>query len=157
MAISKQWRRIFQTHRPRRKPAKSTHDFDQLKLLFDYTKFHIGVYATLVSLLIGFISLGPASLHPIQHLCLAATTVAFVLAGACGGVVASNIPNLSGMEDFRNSDLGTAWLFPNWLRMKGPKWATLEHLFFWIGIIIALVGLVPGLLHSFGQPPVRFM
>ena len=145
MAIAKRRQRIDLVHRQRRKPAASTHDFDRMKLLFDYTKFHIGVYATLVSLLIGLISLGPGNLSPVQHICLAVTTVFFVLAGACGGIVASNIPNLSGMEEFNNSDLGTAWLFRERLRMKGPKWASLEHFFFWAGIFVALVGLVPNL------------
>lgn len=130
--------------------------FEQLKLLFDYTKFHIGLYTTLVTLLIALISLGSEELVFLQRASLAATTVCFVLAGACGGVIASNIPYYTTLSAFRAASFGPRWLWKKesqtaradtgnrgyamYPSLYGPTWATLEHLFFWLGIAIALTG-----------------
>ena len=58
---------------------------DQINLLFEYTKFHIGLYASLIAALVGLMKLGrqhvPSRLLPY----LKATVICFVLAGAAGG------------------------------------------------------------------------
>lgn len=137
-------------------PEAEDGGFEQLKLLFDYTKFHIGLYTTLVTLLIALISLGSEELFFLQRISLAATTVCFVLAGGCGGILASNIPYYATLGAFRDASFGPRWLWKKhgraatadtgnrgyamFPRLYGPTWATLEHLFFWLGIVIALTG-----------------
>jgi hypothetical protein len=80
-------------------------------VLFDYTKFHIGLYTTLTTGLLALMSLGgqtvPAHLHrPVYF-----TVVLFALAGAAGGVVASSVCLFSGIDDLRNAAIGP-WGIP---------------------------------------------
>ncbi len=172
---------VFSDPKPGRTMSNSEHQreppeiagggFERLKLLFDYTKFHIGLYTTLVTLLIALISLGSEELVFIQHIALAATTVCFVLAGACGGVIASNIPYFATLGEFQRTGFGPRWLWskkqataanlPNpgfamFPILKGPTWASLEHLFFWLGILIALAGTGWSLFASGAPAPRAF-
>jgi hypothetical protein len=61
----------------------------------------------------------------------------FLIAGLCGGVVASNIPYFAKFDDLRGTPIGPYFGWPT-----GPlaNWAFIEHLAFWGGIVIALVG-----------------
>lgn len=149
------------------KPSMPDHDFDQLKLLFDYTKFHIGLYTTLVTLLIALISFGPGDVLLAQKWFLLETTIFFILAGVCGGVVASNIPNYRGMSAFRTANFGPTWgarkhntvssdgnkQYAMWPKMEGPRWATWEHRFFWTGIFVAVVAVLVGSFQPAGLDP----
>ena len=62
----------------------------------------------------------------------------FLIAGLCGGVVASNIPYFAKFDDLRGTPIGPYFGWPT-----GPlaNWAFIEHLAFWGGIV-ALVGVV---------------
>jgi hypothetical protein len=107
---------------------------EQLKLLFDYTKFHIGLYATLVTGTIAvatFTKTGQAfgTLLKLMVGC-------FLLAGLAGGVVASHIPHVSNFETFTETNIG----FWDINIMKPGAWERLEHLAFWVGIAVAFVG-----------------
>lgn len=111
----------------------------QIKLLFEYTKFHIGLYATLIAALMGLMKVGtqkvPASLIPY----LKFTLGCFVIAGAAGGVIASTI-SVDYAQLVRNDAIG-----PFGIQVLGYRWwAHIEHFAFWIGILVSVVGFLRG-------------
>jgi hypothetical protein len=112
---------------------------EQLKLLMNYTIFHLGVYTTLGAALVAFIGGGHVGdMRPE----LVITLVCLVLAGICGGLVASSIPYSVDLKSFDESRI-EAWglkLLPAWLCMR------LEHIFFWLGVVSTLYGLLRNIL-----------
>ena len=112
---------------------------EQLKQLMDYTKFHIGMYATLCTALIAILGLDmikPAAANFRPY--LFATMVCFAVAGMFGGLVGSGLPYYKTFEEFSNAYLG-----PWRLKLIPALWCThLEHTAFWLGIIVAFFGLV---------------
>jgi hypothetical protein len=111
---------------------------DQLKLLLDYTIFHLGLYTTVVTGLIGVSQyLGTSSPKIVK-----AATCCFVLAGMAGGVIASNIPNFKDWSAFSTAILGP-WEF-QWLTYA--DWARIEHTTFWLGVILGVSA------YLFSQP-----
>ena len=114
---------------------------EQLKLLMNYTIFHLGVYTTLGAALVALIGSGHAANMQIE---LLITLACLVLAGICGGLVAASIPYSLSLTDFNKSRIGF-WGFafmPAWLCMN------LEHIFFWLGVISTLSGLLRGVLRA---------
>jgi hypothetical protein len=113
---------------------------EQLKVLMEYTKFHIGLYTTLCTLLIGIIGLGALSGRSVAFLpYLLATLICFAIAGAFGGLVGSSLPNYTKWADFEAARLGP-WFLPN---LIPARWAaSAEHTAFWVGTVIALVGVI---------------
>lgn len=112
----------------------------QLRMLFDYTVFHIGLYTTLVSALFALMTFGHAHRRVMHTVCYLKVTVAcFLVAGAAGGAIASNIPNYRDFGEFCGAELSVFGLPPllqySWL-------AHIEHGAFWVGIIIAAIGLL---------------
>jgi hypothetical protein len=113
--------------------ADST-EFAHVQLLFEYTKFHIGVYTTLTAALIALMnsSLGKRVQLPSW---LVWTAVAFVsLAGLAGGVVASSLPWVDSLDAFKMAKIGPY----NSELFTGLMWTWLEHTFFWLGIVSIL-------------------
>jgi hypothetical protein len=111
----------------------------QVKLLFEYTKFHIGLYATLIAALMGLMKVGvqkvPTTLIPYLKFTLAC----FVIAGAAGGVIASSI-SVDYTPLVRNEAIGPFGIHVLWYRW----WAHIEHFAFWIGILVSVVGFLKG-------------
>jgi hypothetical protein len=105
----------------------------RLQNLFDYTKFHIALYATLLTLLIT--ALGYIKLEIV--VAVKFTIVCFTLAGACGGIVASNAYESDTLDDFLKKPIGIAFI-----QLPGRDWAHWEHFFFWVGIIVAIVSIL---------------
>ena len=98
----------------------------QLELLMNYTVFHIGVYISLFTALIG------ASVLADVHSNLLRFSVAcFLLAGICGAVVGSNIPEFNDFSTFSRTKIGP-WGF-QWFTYW--YWTTTEHIAFWVGIV----------------------
>jgi hypothetical protein len=95
-------------------------EFERLNLLYDYTKFHIGLYTTLVAALVA----ARETIIPRAPAYLRWTLLFFLLAGAAGGVVASNVPDFSTYSDFLNTRIGPF----GWKPMCGLYWIHLEHL-----------------------------
>jgi hypothetical protein len=110
---------------------------DQLKQLFDYTKFHIGMYVTLLAATIGWFAKNP--LDPLDSEIIRyvqASVVCFVVAGMAGGLVASSIPYFTRFEDFKKAKLG-----PGKFEFIPAIFCTyIEHFFFWIGVFVAVGG-----------------
>src|SRR5260370_27064251 len=101
-----------------------------------YTVFHIGMYATLCTVLISVLGLKPFKFHvPALRPYLGATLVSFLLAAAFGGLVGSSLPYFPDFESFSQAHLGP-W---NW-ELIPAMWCThLEHTAFWIGIFSVLI------------------
>jgi hypothetical protein len=116
---------------------KETMSDRQLKFLFDYTKFHIGLYTTLMGAVVAFLKFTHGLSEGEQpwwlRLCLVVTLFCFLGAGACGGAIASNIPDCKRSEDFATKDLTALGI----RHLKYPRLAHWEHAFFWTGILVA--------------------
>jgi hypothetical protein len=110
---------------------------DQLKALMDYTKFHIGLYTTLCTLLVAIIGLNAHAVVSLPY--LLATLICFAIAGAFGGLVGSSLPNYLTWSTFETAKLGP-WFLPN---LIPARWAaSAEHTAFWVGAVIALFGVI---------------
>jgi hypothetical protein len=111
---------------------------DQLKQLFDYTKFHIGLYTTLLAAIIGVFANDTLKRSYSNYVpFMIGTVICFLVAGAAGGLVASSIPFYT-----RFSDFSQAWLGPwGWKWVQSITCTHIEHTAFWLGIVIAVVGL----------------
>jgi hypothetical protein len=102
---------------------------DNRELLMTYTVFHIGTYITLAAAILAAQNLGGQALnHPVMRVSLAA----FVLAGICGAVIGSNLPESESWQHFRSHPIGP-WGLPI---ADYAVWATIEHLAFWIGVLL---------------------
>jgi hypothetical protein len=102
----------------------------RLTNLMNYTVFHIGVYVTGTAALIGaglLISLD----HPIFRFALGC----FLIAGACGGIVANGIRKCRTYEEFERTPLGFGEKF-SW---HHERWTRYEHLAFWLGLLALVV------------------
>lgn len=111
---------------------------DQLKQLYDYTKFHIGLYTTLITAIVGvFGNSGLKLQYSYMVPYMKVTVILFMAAGAFGGLIASSIPFFTKFEDFRNARLGL-WSC-QWI--PSIRCTHLEHGAFWLGCLIAVLGL----------------
>jgi general stress protein CsbA len=117
-------------------------DDKKLELLLAYTTFHIGVYLTLTTVLIG-----ASILRAVNHPLIRWAVGCFLVAGASGGIIAANVAERGDSSatffaaGYRLSIWGVQ-LFPLHLL------TTVEHLAFWTGILpISLVFLFRGGAH----------
>ena len=110
---------------------------EQLKLLMDYTKFHLALYASLVTGLTIWMELKPKTAGGNEFWALGFTMICFLIAGAAGGIIGSNIPEFSKFEDFRDAYIGM-WR----VRWKYDTWSHIEHYSFWLGIVAGVGGVL---------------
>jgi hypothetical protein len=108
----------------------------RLSPLFNYTTFHIGLYATLISGLFATI----AYTHEPQVETLSCllpyakgTAALILLAGASGGAIASNIPNHESFASFSAKPLNVFGIST----MNYSVWAHIEHAAFWGAVSLA--------------------
>ncbi|MCV2371395.1 hypothetical protein LNV07_25190 [Paucibacter oligotrophus] len=111
----------------------------RLERLYDYTKFHIGIYLSAAAGLTGLLG-SIANQKAGQFLfdlvgappLLGLALVLMVLAGACGGVVATSVTESRKFDDFWKKPQG-----PSWWRQGpvGAKWVAAEHSFFWMSLV----------------------
>ena len=106
---------------------------NRLSHLLDYTTFHIGIYISLVTALIG---LGIFKENIGDSFLLKWSIALITLAGICGGIVGSNIPPCKTYDEYWQKFLGYWKLKP----FKPEVWIALEHLFFWLGVLPLSVG-----------------
>jgi hypothetical protein len=113
---------------------------DQLKALMDYTKFHIGLYTTLCTLLIGLMGLEGLKGHAMPMLpYFIWTLICFAIAGIFGGLLGSSLPHYTTWTSFTGAKLGP-WFLPDII--PAPWVASAEHTAFWLGAIIAIWGVI---------------
>jgi len=117
-----------------------------LELLYDYTKFHIGVYLTISGVYVtaAFATLNNAPVLPLNLYFLSPAVVFTMIAGFAGGVIVSSLTQWhSGSAlDFLNSNIGP-WDLKAF-RFLARHWTYLEHTAFWIGLFAAGASFVPG-------------
>ncbi|HEX6273987.1 MAG TPA: hypothetical protein VFZ53_13155 [Polyangiaceae bacterium] len=114
-------------------------ELEKLKLLFDYTKFHIGVYITLGTALAGLVGASTKieALIVVNKSWLIAATALMALAGFAGGVLVSSMCEASGLAAFWAMSLGPFSLE----LMPARYWTYLEHTAFWLSLACAFVAL----------------
>jgi hypothetical protein len=113
---------------------------DQLKALMDYTKFHIGLYTTLCTVLIAVMGLdGLRGQAPRMLPYFLGSLICFAIAGMFGGLVGSSLPRFKTWTEYRAARLGP-WFLPNLI--PAPAAASAEHTAFWLGTVIALYGVI---------------
>jgi len=115
-------------------------DFERLKLLFDYTKFHIGLYATLAAALIALLNGDFLGTFRPETSAMWAAIVFIALAGLAGGVIASTVPQRSGAKALYREKAGP-WALEF---MPGRWWTYVEHTSFWLGIIAVIIAFARG-------------
>ena len=126
---------------------------DQLKTLFDYTKWHIGLYTGLVTALIAVLQLYGEALTVVTKLSLFFSLLCILAAGGAGGIVGSSIPFYRQFDVFMRSKLSprNSWEEINktvdpkatdTVRYSGKWWTHFEHTAFWLGIGIAVLGII---------------
>jgi hypothetical protein len=98
----------------------------QLKMLLDYTKFHIGFYLTFAGIAVALVQLKIVKLAV-----LVPSFVGLLAAGIAGGVIGSSIPLYDSFDGFKKDELG----FWGIRIMPFEQWARLEHLGFWFAIL----------------------
>ena len=111
-----------------------------LELLFDYTKFHIGVYLTLTAAYITVATSKFSDKLPKLPPTFVWTAVAFIsLAGFAGGVITSSITQTESkkVKEFLEEPAGP-WNW-TWEFMPVRRWIYLEHTAFWIGVVCVLL------------------
>ena len=129
-------------------------DLKGLELLFDYTKFHIGVYLTMASAFITIASLKKGD-HFVLEVRMWAVWLAvgfFFVAGLSGGIIVSSITQCYGHLEstaaparcgstpaFLLQDLGPWEL--EWF--TGRRWTQIEHTSFWLGLLCAVASFKP--------------
>ena len=116
-----------------------------LELLYDYTKFHIGVYLTISGVYVtaAFASLDGHPVLPLNLYFLGPAVLFTMIAGFAGGVIVSSLTQWhSGSAlDFLNSKIGP-WDIER-LRYMARHWTYVEHTAFWIGLFAAGSSFVP--------------
>jgi hypothetical protein len=114
-----------------------------LDRLFDYTKFHIGLYLTLTASYVAVTSMknGSVSLLNVDKIWFRCAVVCFMLAGLAGGVIASSITQTGcrSTKSFLAERIGP-W---NTTIFEARTWTWIEHTSFWIGLVLALMSVHP--------------
>ncbi|HEX8161070.1 MAG TPA: hypothetical protein VF538_04320 [Pyrinomonadaceae bacterium] len=116
---------------------------EQVKTLYDYTKFHIGLYSTLITGLIALISFGFGEARDLYLSWIKAIIIVLLIAGVFGAIVASRIVYGKWSEDTLATESSRFWKIR---RLGNIKWriadifTTVEHYAFWIAIVIAIFG-----------------
>jgi hypothetical protein len=110
----------------------------QLVRLYDYTKFHIGIYLSFAAGIAGLLGTEKADwfvskLVAVNTKPLAISLILMAMAGMCGGIVASSTIECKTFEDFWNKPQGPQFI--PCLAFKGRIWAMFEHIFFWLSLL----------------------
>jgi hypothetical protein len=128
--------------------AETAAKLKSLELLFDYTKFHIGVYLAVAGsyITISTIKVGETLLLRLKTVWLWLAMVSFMIAGLSGGVIASTLTQCVGGGEmacessvhFLDQSIGIPWSL-EWISFSGRTWTYIEHTSFWIGLVSAVV------------------
>lgn len=114
-------------------------DDKQLERLYDYTKFHIGIYLGFAGGIVGLISTaaeGPAKIEFITSLVgcpsfLWLSLLTMFIAGVAGAIVATSTIECKTYAEFTNEAQGAF----GWEYLNGKQWVSIEHGAFWISLL----------------------
>jgi hypothetical protein len=121
-------------------------DDKRLERLYDYTKFHLGIYLSVaggLAALIGSLANDKAAAFFValvgSPILVGIALLLMMAAGACGGIVASSIAESKTFTEFSDAPQG-----PSWLRrgLTGRTWVALEHGFFWGSLVFLLASVL---------------
>jgi hypothetical protein len=111
------------------------HELEKLKLLFDYTKFHIGLYTTLGTGLTAVLAADFAEAWHVDRGLLGVAIVSIAVAGFAGGVVTSTLTQHTSHHDFWTQPTGP-FRFKWW---TGETFTYIEHSAFWLAVAAGLL------------------
>jgi hypothetical protein len=117
----------------------------RLERLYDYTKFHIGIYLSAAGGLAALISTAAESSEKKTyidsligiHWALAFSFAFMTLAGIAGAVVATATINSETYNDFLTEKHGAYGL----KLFSGRRWVGIEHSCFWLSLVFLGVGI----------------
>lgn len=117
---------------------------DQLKQVYTYATFHIGLYASMSAALLAIVGFATEDFKRRFRWWFIGVITLFVAAGAFGGLVASNITytdwdSRCAQEMFKGFTTATVPPFRGWNRYKW--FSFLMHYLFWAGVGVGVVGL----------------
>ena len=116
-------------------------ELEKAKMLFDYTKFHIGIYTTLGTILVSaFAVFGKNLDHNWIWWPLWVGIALIGIAGLSGGVIATRLPECDTLDIFFKEPTG----FWGMEFFKGKTWTRIEHTAFWFGILIITISFAVG-------------
>jgi len=112
---------------------------EQLQLLFNYTKSHIGLYTTIAIIFAALLASEKSVFH--FHRGLLLMSVIFIcVAGFAGGIIASSCAHFTSRNDLWATRIG-----PSRCKcLEGEYWTYVEHTAFWAGIVTALLSVLIG-------------
>lgn len=112
------------------------YEFEKLKLLFEYTKFHIGLYTGIATIFTGLIAASNKGEIPFHFNCylLSAGVFFIAVAGLAGGTLVSSMCHERSLKDFWERKIGPF----RWNLMNAEYWTYVEHTSFWLAFICAL-------------------
>lgn len=119
--------------------APLDHNLEQLKLLLEYTKFHIGLYSTIAGVLVAALATKHAESWKVRRWAVAVAIAAIVVAGLAGGVVAASVVSMTNVPDFWNQPIGPYATEVLTVR----QWTYVEHSAFWLAVSFVLVAFSP--------------
>jgi len=111
--------------------------FDQLKLLFDYSKFQIGLYTTFAIVLSGAMAFQPVVFR--FHRGFMIVAVVFIgLAGMAAGIIASRCAHFASWNELWAAKIGPF----RWNCLRGEYWTYLQHVCFGLALAAAALSLL---------------
>ncbi len=121
---------------------------ERLKLLYDYEKFHIGLYGAMITGFIAILSFGAKHLTRWMILALALSIISLLVAAICGATLASSVIDVYANYGFWDSRTNQeADLNRFWNKEIGPykrewwkpqRWWRIGHTAFWIAVFIVV-------------------
>lgn len=111
----------------------------------NYQHFHIGIYVSVATAIIGASFFINDKLPPVGKLLLTSALLLLLGAGMCGGMVAAKLPSASTFEAFASERIGFSlpWSSSSWPRWRPATWEALEHLLFWFAMLaLAAFGVI---------------
>ncbi|HSU81219.1 MAG TPA: hypothetical protein VLR69_02315 [Thermoanaerobaculia bacterium] len=133
--------------------SETSADDKQLDRQQAYQHFHIGIYLSLATAIMGasfFSGDKVAGLVWWLRLPLFLSVLLLLFAGACGGMVASQIPSAASYGDFLKDGYGFALPGKDpqgrWPNLDAKTWEGWEHLFFWLamGMLVLFIAVFLG-------------
>ena len=115
-------------------------DLNKIDRLFQYTKFHVGLYGALTFGTATLLQFGDKNGAPTSTVLMfgVMAILAWVLAGFSGGVILGTlVGHCGGLQRFRQKRTGP--LKCGWF--SGATWECIEHCSFWLGVVSALLAL----------------
>jgi hypothetical protein len=134
--VTKSQERIMKAEPPTANPptpaaSDPKQEYEKVKLLFDYTKFHINLYTVIGASVVALGNL-EATVHSLEiwRLPMWISVGLIACAGLAGGIIASSLPECDTLDDFLGNPAG----FWNFRPCSGRRWTQIEHTSFWLGL-----------------------